>query len=346
MSDGRSLDDRIDTRALVPLRIAVAPLVWLHLRPFLDLAGQGIGYRDRFWLPYAGWYPEVPDDIHTALLWTTAGAAVLVTVGFATRLAAWVTAAGVAYNLFLSQTHFHHNRAFLLILLVGVAVLPTGQHLSLDRRFGTPPMLSLGGGRRLALTVLRIEIAIVYLASGVSKLLDPAWFGGTVTRLRVVAGADRVPDALVGLLTDPAFHAIAAKVIVATEILIGAGLLLARSRVAAVWVALWFHVAIEVTADVQVFSLAAIAALVVWIGPEPRLAVTTPWPAALRMLDWTGRFAATRGSALTITDSSGAVHTGSRAAWRVATRLPITFPVAAPVAAIGTLRRNSRKDAG
>ncbi|MEK7252811.1 MAG: HTTM domain-containing protein, partial [Actinomycetota bacterium] len=200
-------------------------------------------------------------------LWLTVVAGFLVSIGLVTRIAAWLTVSGVAYNLFLSQTHFHHNRAFLLILLVGVAVLPAGNVGSMDRRLHTPRWISQGGGRRLALTVLRVEIALVYLASGFSKLIDSDWWGGTVTRLRIVANLEHLqslPDAVVDLLLDPGFHTWAAKVTILTELFIGAGLLWPKTRRIAVWVAIAFHLGIQATAAVQVFSWAALAALVVW----------------------------------------------------------------------------------
>ena len=72
------------------------------------------------------------------------------------------------------------------------------------------------GGRRPAadlrapawpLWLLRFECAAVYGASGLSKLVDPDWFGGTVTWQRVVRARDDLeawplPDWAVSLLTD------------------------------------------------------------------------------------------------------------------------------------------------
>ncbi len=329
------LDESIDPRPLVVLRVAIGPLVLIHLMPFLERAAAGVIYRDRFWLPYADWYPHLPRELYVGVLWVAVGAGLFVSLGLLTRLAAWVCAASVAYNLFLSQTHFHHNRAFLLILLVGIAVLPVGASSSIDCLVRTPAGLSRGRGRRLALTVLRVEIALVYLASGVSKLIDADWWGGTVTRLRVVAGLERVPDALAGLLTDPGFHAWAAKVIVGTEIFIGAGLLWRRTRLAAVWVAIPFHLAIEATASVQVFSWAALAALVVWVTPtsaDRHLQVPHRWQARLvQAFDWTGRFRVSTGARMELVDRNGRRRHGSDAARFAASRLPITFWVVAPL---------------
>ena len=338
-SSYEALDREIDTRALALLRIAVAPLVVLHLIPFFAEPAA-----DHYRLPYASWYPQISPTAHRALLWLIVVAAVATTIGLATRIAAWATAIGVGYNLFGSQTYFHHNRAFLLILLIGVAVLPTGKHLSLDRLVGTAPWLSLGRGRYLALTVLRIEVALVYLASGTSKLLDPDWWGGTVTRIRVDRyAADLasrgVPRWTVDILTSPTFHQWAAKGVILTELFIGAGLLWRRSRLGAVWVAILFHLAIQLTATVEVFSFAAICALVIWVTPTSRdrvLLLGGPRSQAtarlLGGLDWTGRFSISThdGRGWTVVDRDGALIGGRAARWFALSRLPLTFLFAAP----------------
>ncbi len=343
------LDDPVDVRSLAVLRLAIGPIVLLHLRPFLTDALDGVIYSDWFTLPYWSWYPELPEGVYVAVLWATALAAVLLSIGLWTRLVAWLTVAGVAYNLFLSQTHFHHNRAFLLILLVGLAVLPTGRTVSVDafraRRSGVP--LSPIGGSRLALTVLRLSIALVYFASGFSKLIDPDWWGGRVTRLRIERYEERlfdagVPDGLVDLLLDPGFQTVAAKVIVLTELFIGIGLLVPRLRKAAVWVAIPFHVSIELTASVQVFSAAALAALVVWTDRPSRdrvLRIGGGWGAVIRGLDWTGRFRLVDTAGPPVVEDLGRRRRGGEAGWFVASRLPLTFWFAAPVLLFRTLRR-------
>jgi uncharacterized integral membrane protein len=243
---------------------------WCSSICFLQLAADGVIYRDRFWLPYADWYPHLPRGLYVALS-GTCGDGLLVSLGIVTRLAAWACAGGVAYNLFLSQTHFHHNRAFLLILLIGVAVPPVGATLSSDRLLRTPRLLSRGRGRRLALTVLRLEICPRLPGLGPLKLLDPDWWDGTVTRLRVVAPAPTASGPC------PNGSSISCSTRGSTPGRQGGGAdrglhrrrsAQRRTRLAAVWMAIPFHLAIEATAAVQVFSWAALAALVVWVTPQ------------------------------------------------------------------------------
>jgi hypothetical protein len=125
------------------------------------------------------------------------------------------------------------------------------------------------------LWLLRFECALVYAASGFSKLIDPDWFGGTVTWWRVVSAeaivrSSILPEPVQDLLLDRSFHTVAAKGIVATELFIAAGLWWRRTRMAAVAVAVVFHIAIEVSASVETFSYLAILLLVVWAEPDMR----------------------------------------------------------------------------
>ena len=178
------------------------------------------------------------------------------------------------------------------------------------------------------LWLLRFECAAVYGASGLSKLVDPDWFGGTVTWQRVVRARDELeawplPDWAVSLLTDRSFHTGAAKLIVLTELFIAVGLWWRGTRYAAVWVAVVFHVSIEASASVQVFSFLAIAVLVIWAVPSTRDRVLRIDPTAarhrrlgalVRGLDWLARFRvepAPAGSRLEVVDRDGTAIRGA-----------------------------------
>ena len=262
----------VSMRAFALLRIPVGVLVVVHLQPFLADASAGRIYRDRFHEPYLSWYPELPRAAYLALLWLVAAAGVTLALGLFTRVSAVVAFGGVAYNLFLSTTHVHNNRAYLLIVLAALSAGPCGRELSLDAwqrgRRGLPSLPTDAPGWPLWL--LRFEASVVYLASGVSKLVDPDWFGGAVTWGRVMAGRSQLaplPDWVQSALVDRDVHTWAAKAIVLTELFIGVGLWFRPTRYAAVAVAVVFHITIGLTAAVQVFSYLAIAVLVIWLVP-------------------------------------------------------------------------------
>jgi vitamin K-dependent gamma-carboxylase len=348
----------VSMRSLALLRVLAGPLVLLHLQPFLSDALDGRIYSDSFYEPYAAWYPELPEGAYVALLWLAVVAAVAMSLGILTRLATATTFAIVAYNLFLSTTHFHNNRAYLLIVLGALALAPCGRELSVDawvrRRRGRPPLDLRAPGWPLWL--LRFECSAVYAASGLSKLLDPDWFGGTVTWQRVTrARADLeawpLPDWAVSALTDRGFHTGAAKLIVLTELFIAAGLWFPRTRYAAVWVAVVFHLTIEASASVQIFSYLAIAVLVVWAVPSTRDRVLRIDPAAprqrrlgavVRALDWLARFRiepAAPGSPLELVDRDGTALRGGPAVALALSRLPLTAWFALPTLLLPAVRR-------
>ncbi len=148
-------------------------------------------YRDTFYEPYAAWYPGAAarrvrrravvgargrgrDDGRSAHPGRDA-----------------TTFAVVTYNLFLSTTHVHNNRAYLVIVLGrarggAVRAGALGRRLAAGPR-GLPALPTTAPAWPLLL--LRFEASVVYGASGLSKLVDPDWFGGTVTWHRVVRAA-------------------------------------------------------------------------------------------------------------------------------------------------------------
>jgi uncharacterized membrane protein YphA (DoxX/SURF4 family) len=357
-SDG-VLEQTGSIRAIAVLRIALGPITLLHLRPFLRDASAGVSYHDHFWEPFIAWLPELPDRVWFVMLWTGAAAAVLMMVGLWTRAASVTTFAVVALNVLLSQTHFRHNRVFLAILLAGVALLPAGRVLSVDarlrrrrRRPALPDVAPLW-----PLWLMRAQVALVYLASGVSKLVDPDWFGGLVlwdrtVRHQHVLDPTPLPEWGIDLLTSRWFFYIVGPAAVLTELFIGLGLWFARTRLAAIWVALVFHVSIEVSALVEVFSFAAIAALAIWVTPSTRdrVIVLGGDPATSRTIatlvragDWFARFridaTGPPGSLTTVADRDGTTYTGWPAARLVLSRLPLTFPLVAPLLLPARLRR-------
>jgi uncharacterized membrane protein YphA (DoxX/SURF4 family) len=346
----------VSLRSLALLRVLTGPVVLLHLRPFLSDGWDGRTYRDAFYEPYAAWYPELPEAVYIALLWLGAAAAIAMSLGLLTRVATATTFAIVAYNLFLSTTHFHNNRAYLVIVLGLLAVAPCGRELSLDawarRRRGLPALDP--SAPAWPLWLLRFECAAIYGASGLSKLLDPDWFGGTVTWQRVVRAraeleAWPLPDWVVSLLTNRDFHTGAAKIIVLTELFIAVGLWWRGTRYAAVWIAVVFHVSIEMSAAVQVFSFLGIAVLVIWAVPSTRDRVLRidhrRWAAVVRRLDWLARFRiepARPGSGLELVDRNGITIRGAPAVGFVLSRLPLTAWFALPALLLPRVRRARR----
>ena len=263
----------VATRSLGLLRALVGALTVWHLWPIAAAAVRGDTYRDRFHHPYLPALPDLPTAGYAAVLVAGVVAAAAMALGCASRWANGAAFAVVAYHLVLSTTHLHNNRAYLVTVLAILSLAPTGGSWSLDawwrRRRGRPAIATTTGW---TLWLLRFASAVTYGASGTSKLLDPDWFGGQVTWGRVVLDEAAVrgsllPSAVSDMLLDRSFHTIAAKVIVATELAIAAGLWSPRTRRVAVAAAVVFHLSIEFSADVQLFSWLGLAVLVAWADP-------------------------------------------------------------------------------
>lgn len=340
-------------RAVALVRLLFGPIVVFHLWGFLVDAVDGHTYQDRFHEPFWAAPPDPPVALYTLLLVVGVAAGLAMTIGLASRVATIVAFTVVATNLLLDQTSFQHNRAFLVMNLGLLALQPTGVALSVDAwrqraRTGRPPS---DIGLLWPLRLQRLLLASVYLASGVSKLLDPDWRSGLVLWDRVVRFSHNI-EALPGgagladVLTDRWLYWWFAPVVLATELFIGLGLWHRRTRLAAVWVAVAFHLSIEVSADVHTFSYAALAALAVWAVPRTReRLVLTARPSTarwVRSLDWLARFdivPAGAGEALSLIERDGSRHTRTDARRRVMLRLPLTFWFVAPLVALGSRSR-------
>lgn len=339
------IDASGDVRAMSVLRIALGPIVLLHFADTFRHALDGVVYSDRFYLPYADWYPEAGRPLYHVMLVVVAVTAVMMSIGLCTRFATVATAFVVGYHIFLSKTHFAHNRAFLLILLVTLSLLPVGRHYSVDawwrRRSGRA---DAGGARLWPIWLVRFEVVAVYCSSAISKLVDPDWWGGLMMQRRAIDNRQNaldsgVPGWLIDLFADATFQWWFSKSAVLAEFVIALGFLHRRTRLVAIWIAIPFHLSIQVAARVQVFSWAAIAALVIWATPSARERVLRVpeghWLGALvPRLDWFGRFSIARGDGLELLDETGRAASGRwvgrDAVVATLLRLPATFWVAAP----------------
>ena len=127
-----------------------------------------------------------------------------------------------------------------------------------------------------------------------------------------------------------------------TELFVACGLWWRGTRCAAVWVAVLFHVSIQASASVQVFSALGIAVLVIWAVPSTRdrvLFVDERRRALVCGLDWLARFRIEPGSNLEVIDRDGTSLRGRPAAVLVLSRLPLTAWFFLPARLLAIVRR-------
>lgn len=252
----RVVDDLADLGAVLVMRRVFGVLVIAHLWPIVTADPLAI---ERFHVPWWSWVPVPGPGVYRGLLVTGIVAGGLMAAGPRPRPATVVALGVVGWVLVVDLTGFGHNRAFLLWMLFGLALVPHRRLRSPDRT-----------GPAWPITLLRVIVTSVYLTSGATKLVNPTWIDGTVLHERIVWYADEIPAAwLADLATARWFAAAIAPAAIATELFLAVGLWWRRSRQFAVAVAVAFHVAIEVTASVQIFSYAAITALLLWVDVDP-----------------------------------------------------------------------------
>lgn len=350
---GSVLDDVVDRggsmQAVALLRVLVGAIVIRHLWP--DLRAPVLPV-ERFHVPWWSWLPAPSPTGHRALLWLGVAAGAVMVVGLAARLATATAFAVVAYLVFVDMTGFAHNRGFLIWLLFGLSLLPTGGAFTVAGRRGrsaTTSGATAGGiGPLWPIWLLRVVVSSVYLTSGLTKLANPDWRSGLVLWDRVVRHAHMIPvDGWAqDLLTSRAFHHVLSPSAIAVELFLGVGLWFGRTRLVAVWVALVFHVSIELAASVQTFSYSAIAALLLWVTPRTgdRLVAAQPWlRTTVSRLDWLRRFTLVPGPVAgdepaRLVDRDGTVRRGRDAELTTLSRLPLLFPVVAPLLVAHRLR--------
>jgi uncharacterized membrane protein YphA (DoxX/SURF4 family) len=340
-----TFDRRVDLRAIAVMRVLIGAVVIRHLWP--DVRASVVPV-ERFHVPWWSWLPVPSPGSYRMLLWLGVVAGAAMVVGLAARAATVAAFAVVTYLVFVDMTAFAHNRGFLVWMLFGLALLPARGARSILH-----PTAAAGDayGPWWPLLLMRIVVSSVYLTSGGTKLLNPDWRSGRVLWDRMARTQHLIPfdGALRDLVLSRAFHHVLSPAAIAVELFLGVGLWLHRTRLPAIWVALAFHVSIELTASVQTFSYTAIAALLLWVTPATRdrtLTADKRFAGVVRRLDWLGRFDITEapatGSPARLIDRDGTTRSGRAARLTALSRLPLLFAVVAPALALDRIRERRK----
>lgn len=293
--------------------------------------------------------PSLP--LYAVMLFVEIGLGALIGLGLWPREALLASSALGLYLLGCDRVQYHNNRYALLVFAFLLAFSPCDARVTLRRRAATSGAEPLWA-QRLA----QLQVCIIYLASGGSKLLDADWRGGLVLGDRLlrygpVAVSIGVPAALVDWLAQPAIAEVLSKAAIATELGLVFALFHPRLRALALWWGVMFHLTIEVTSKVDIFTWLTLSMYALFAAPETRERVVEFGPAGRRwaklvtLLDWLHRFEhrprAAPGDAspsVQLVDRDGRVAVGLDA-WVLAARtLPLLFPFWVPLSCAARLR--------
>ncbi len=355
-----------DGYALGLVRAIVGALLFWHaLGAARDLAVFGY-FGDAFHMPIL---PEalVPSrTLYAVSLGARLLLAVLIVVGHRARGALLASAALGLWVLLANRLEFHHNRYALFLYALLLAFTPCDRSLSLLE--GADEVTEERAGPFWAVLVAQVQVALVYVASGGSKLLDADWRDGLVLADRIhryghVAVHHGVPARVVEALGRADVSSALAKLAIMTELFVAVGLFARRARVYALWGGVWFHLVIQLTSEVEVFTWLAIAVYGFFVTPDfrarrfffdPTRAKSRAWARAVRALDWLARFEVKpwapddikQGHSVVIVGRDGTRATGIRAVAMTARCLPVLFPIWAPLALAASFTRGGEASSG
>jgi uncharacterized membrane protein YphA (DoxX/SURF4 family) len=342
------LDEVGDTHALAAARIAFGILLlfqaWETASEQFREGFFGAHFHDAF-------IPErfVPSErVYTFVVCVQAICGVLIVLGHFARPALFYSACAIAYAMLCDRLHFHHNRWALACYAALLSFSPCDRSWAL----GVP----LGSARDSSTTaplwavwLARVQVSIVYLASGSAKLLDRDWRSGQVLYDRFIrSSADAiqngVPERVVAFFSQEGVWSFFAKGAITIELFLAFALQTRRLRIPALFIGLIFHAMIQLSARVELFSFTTLAAYFFFATPDFRArtlrfdparkkSVALAW--AVRSLDWLARFevapwvsdSVANSRSFVVTDRDGTPYTGFLGVMALMRALPLTFPI-------------------
>ncbi|HEX8793751.1 MAG TPA: HTTM domain-containing protein [Polyangiaceae bacterium] len=265
----RWFDEERDVSVLGVARVAFGILLAANAVRALRELGRGY-FGDVFHWPLL---PEalVPSrSVYAAIVATQLLLALVAVAGrWRSREALLASAVLGTYVLLCDRLQFHHNRWALFCQAFLLSFAPC------DRSYRLGPRLpSATAGPLWAARLVGLQLSIIYLASGGSKLLDADWRSGLVLleRFHLYASqaiAAGVPAGVVDVLARPASASVLAKGAIATELFLAFGLWPARTRLFALCWGTAFHLVIEATSRVESFTWLVLASYLVFVRRLP-----------------------------------------------------------------------------
>ncbi|HEX2670091.1 MAG TPA: HTTM domain-containing protein [Polyangiaceae bacterium] len=358
----RFFGEQRDALVLGVLRLAISALLFFNgLRLVLEFLHAGY-FADYFHMPLLPetWLPSRTG--YGLLLALQALAALCAFVGIWPREALLGASSLGLYFLLCDRLQYHNNRYALLLLAFLLAFTPCDRSWLLVRgRKHTLPR-----EQRIAPTFARrlfqIQVSLIYLGSTGGKLFDADWRSGQVLFMRYARAAEQIasqghplPAWVLVIFTSVWFASLAAKAAICSELFIALGMWLPRVRRLALWLGVVFHISIELTASVELFSWLMLAAYFSFVIPEVRERrfefmpgnTRAEWLARfVQLFDWCARFersslapagdrearSPAEGAAFYVTNREGRRASGALGLAQLAEAIPVLFPLWLPLA--------------
>jgi hypothetical protein len=355
-----------DGYILGPVRAALGALLFIHaFVSAQELAKLGY-FGDAFHWPYLPESFVPPYRLYVVIVAARLVTAVLVLIGHRARPALALAGALGLYVILCDRLQFHHNRYSLALFAILLSLTPC------DRSFVLFDSAVVSKGTRIgpfwAVYLARVQVAIVYVASGGSKLLDPDWRTGLVIGDRIhryghMAIERGVPSSIIDFLGSAEAASALAKAAILSELFLAIGLFLPRTRAFALWWGVMFHLTIQVTSYVEIFTLLMLTTYGFFVTPDVRARKLfydpTRWKGRalgriVRFCDWFARFEARpwepddlkKGRSIVVIRRDGTRATGVRAVAMVARCLPPFFPLWAPLALVASFTKGGETSTG
>lgn len=344
-----------DTYVLGLVRVGTGVLLFWHaLGAARELADVG-WFGDHFHMSFIPEALVAPRSVYVILVAARLLFAAMATVGQGARVGLLGSGLLGVYTILCDRLQYHHNRYALFLFAFLLSLAPCERAFSI---IGSPDASRHGPlwAQRLA----QVQVSTIYLASGVAKLLDADWRAGVVISDRLtkhawMATEHGVPQRFIEFLAHPAVSSALAKGAIATELFLPLALWMPRTRIFALWLAVWFHLIIQVTSPVETFSLFMWLGLALFATPDvharkliydPSRALGGIYARLVGMLDWLARFQIKpwepddiKGHHLVVVRRDGTRATGIRALAMVARSTPLLFPLWPPIALVASFTR-------
>ncbi|HYP76612.1 MAG TPA: HTTM domain-containing protein [Polyangiaceae bacterium] len=350
----RFFHEERDALVLGLLRLSISALLFFNgLRLIVELSRDGY-FGEYFHIPMIpeAWVPDRSG--YRSLLGLQALASLFAFLGIWPREALLTASSLGLYFLLSDRLQYHNNRYALLLLGFLLAFTPCDRSFLLVRgRAHTLPR-----EQRIAPTFARrlfqIQVSLIYLGSLGGKLLDSDWRSGLVLSMRFAKAPEisalkghPLPSWVIAVLTAGWFASLAAKAAIASELFIALGSWFERTRRLALWLGVVFHISIELTANVELFSWLMLSSYFSFVVPEvrerrfefvrgsaraERLARLVKW------FDWCARFeqcplpSSPVGPTFYVTNREGRRASGVLGLSQLAEAIPLLFPLWLPLA--------------